>query len=91
MKTLPENLSEFKRTPEFNEATLPQGLQSRHTTPTGTWAKITILEGKLTYRILEPEVEENELSVTQPGVIEPLVLHEVNIIGPVRGYIGFYR
>lgn len=91
MKTLPENLSEFKRTPEFTEATLPEGLKSRHTTPTGTWAKITILGGKLTYRILEPEVEENELSVTQPGVIEPLVPHEVKLTGAVQGYIAFYR
>ncbi len=91
MKALPENLSEFKRTPEFTEDTLPEGLQSRHTTPTGTWAKIIIIQGTLTYRILEPELEEIELSESQPGVIEPMVPHEVKLTGEVRFYVAFYR
>ena len=91
MKTLPQNLAEFKRTPEFTEASLPEGLQNRHTTPTGTWAKIIILEGTLTYRILEPELEEVALSESQFGVIEPGVPHEVKLTGKVRCYVAFYR
>lgn len=91
MKTLPEHLSEFKRTPDFTEGTVPQGLQRRHTTPTGTWAKIHVLSGKLLYRILEPEIEELSLSPSNPGVIEPTVPHEVQTVGDVRFYVAFYK
>ncbi len=91
MKSLPDKLTEFKRTSEFTEATVPQGLLKQHTTPTGTWAKINILSGSLIYRILEPEVEEIELSTFKPGIIEPTIPHEVRIIGDVRFFVTFYN
>jgi len=91
MKSLPDNVAEFKRTPEFTEATLPPGLQKNHTTPTGTWAQINVLSGRLLYRILEPAIEEVELSETCHGVIEPAVPHEVQIIGNVRFFVAFHR
>lgn len=91
MKNLPKNLSEFKRTTDFTETTIPKGLLKHHTTPTGTWAKINILSGTLIYRILEPEVEEIELSSFNCGIIEPTIPHEVKINGNVKFYVAFYK
>ena len=61
MKVLPCDLVEFRRTPEFSELSVPSALLGSHSTKEGTWGKIVVLEGKLIYRILEPDAEELEL------------------------------
>jgi tellurite methyltransferase len=40
-----------KRTPEFTEATVPQGLLRDHSTKAGVWAQIRVLEGTLRYHV----------------------------------------
>lgn len=91
MKTLPPHLACYRTTPDFTERTVPKGLLSRHRTASGTFGLIRVLEGSLKYRILEPEVEEHLLDPDHPGVIEPGVAHEVEITGPVRFRVEFYR
>lgn len=89
MKKFPENVKEYKRTPSFTENTIPRGLLRSHTTKQGTWGKIVIEEGTLLYRILEPQIEEIELSVKKFGVVEPQVPHEVQTLGPVKFHVEF--
>ncbi len=91
VKELPENVMPYKRTPEFTEQTVPQGLLTRHKTRTATWGEIVVLEGSLTYRILLPEEKAYRLVPGHSGIIEPTVLHEVDPDGEVRFYIQFYR
>lgn len=91
MKSLPVTVAPFRCTPEFTEATVPNGLLHRHTTQPGVWALITVLEGALTYRILEPHVEEHTLSPGHQGVVEPTVPHEVVPAAGVRFQVEFYR
>jgi tellurite resistance-related uncharacterized protein len=47
---LPPGLVAYKRTPEFDENTLPAGLKKAHSTKAGVWGVIHILEGRLIYR-----------------------------------------
>ena len=91
MKNLPDDVLSYKRTPEFNRDTVPQGLLRAHQTKAGTWGLIVILEGRLSYTILEPEREVVELFPGFDGVVEPTVLHEVAPLGAVRFYVEFYR
>jgi tellurite resistance-related uncharacterized protein len=91
LKTLPEHCTPYKRTPEFTEASVPKGLLHGHRTKAGTWGKIVVIEGRLRYRILEPEVVDIDLSPTAFGVVEPGVLHEVLPIGNVLFYVEFCR
>lgn len=92
MKDLPEGMERYGGTPEFSEGTIPANLRRSHRTKAGTWAKITVLEGRLRYRILEPGIEEIELSPARPGIIEPEVAHEVETLpGRVRFRVDFYR
>ena len=91
MKALPEGVSCYGGTPEFSEGTIPANLLRSHRTKAGTWARIVVLEGRLRYRILEPEPEEVELSPERPGIVEPEVLHEVEPVGPVSFRVDFYR
>ena len=91
MKSLPDNVSAYKRTPEFTQDTVPAGLLSAHRTREGAWGLIVVLEGQLEYRILEPEHEIVQLNESLPGVVEPTILHEVKPRGEVRFYVEFYR
>lgn len=91
MKTIPEGLVPYKKTPEFTEESVPAGLLKNHQTKDGVWGKIVILGGTLEYTIIEPELEIIELSTSRHGVVEPTVLHHVKPIGSVRFYVEFYR
>lgn len=91
MKPLPQDVSAYKRTPEFNESSIPAGLLSSHNTKVGVWARIVVLEGQLRYRILEPTLEAHLLEPSADGIVEPTIRHEVEPIGKVRFYVEFYR
>lgn len=91
MKDLPDNVSAYKRTSEFTEASVPQGLLNDHGTKEGVWGKIVILEGALEYTIQEPWKETIKLSRENFGVIEPAVKHHIKPLGQVKFYVEFYR
>lgn len=91
MRKLPDGCVSYKRTAIFDEENIPAGLLKAHQTKPGTWGKIVVLEGKLRYRILEPEIEEHVLDAENFGVVEPEVLHEVLPEGEVRFYVDFHR
>jgi tellurite resistance-related uncharacterized protein len=88
---LPPDLEAYRRTPIFDEATVPRGLLHRHTTKAGVWGRIEVLEGELVFRVLEPVVREERLSPARDGIVEPEVPHEVELVGPVRFFVEFLR
>ena len=91
MRTLPEDVTHYKSTPEFTENTIPAGLLRSHSTAAGVWGRIKVIEGTLCYRVLEPALEELVLDPDHPGIIEPQAKHEVAVIGPVRFCVEFHR
>lgn len=91
MKTLPASVQPYKRTPEFTEDSIPNGLLHAHNTKPSVWGKIVVLEGRLQYTINEPESEVVVLDENVFGVVEPTVRHEVKPLGRVRFYVEFYR
>ncbi len=91
MKDLPNNLEAYKRTPEFDENSVPKGLLKAHQTKQGVWGKIVVLEGELQYSIDSADTEVLVLSTNKHGVVEPEVFHQVKPVGKVRFYVEFYR
>jgi tellurite resistance-related uncharacterized protein len=91
MKKLPGNVVPYKRTPEFDELSVPAGLLNAHQTKAGVWGKIVVLEGELQYTINEPDSEVMILDKNNSGVVEPTILHEVKPLGSVKFYVEFYR
>lgn len=91
MKTLPQSVSAYKRTPRFDEHSVPKGLLKSHRTKDNVWAKIVILDGHLRYSINEPETEVVTLSKEQYGIVEPKIPHAVQPMGSVRFYVEFFR
>jgi tellurite resistance-related uncharacterized protein len=91
MKTLPKNVTAYKKTPDFDELSIPKGLLNAHQTKEGVWGKIVILEGQLQYTINGPTIEVVLLTEDSYGVVEPEIFHDVKPLGKVRFYVEFYR
>ena len=90
MKSLPDNVVAYKRTPEFDESSIPTGLLNNHQTKEGVWGKIVVLSGKLLYTI-QDRFEEILLGSDKCGVVEPTVLHQVKPMGQVSFFVEFYQ
>ena len=86
---LPDNLFAYRRTPIFDQDSLPAALRRRHTTKDDMWGLIVVLEGRLLYRLLDPR-SERVLDPQTPGVIKPRQAHEVEPVGPVSFFVEFY-
>ena len=91
MKELPVNVTSYKKTPDFDESSIPKGPLKAHQTKEGVQGKISVSEGKLEYKINEPESEIVILDKKKYGVVEPTFLHEVKAIGEVKFHVGFYK
>ena len=87
----PDGMVSYKRTPEFCSTSIPDALKSSHSTKTGVWGKIHVVEGQLRYRIDAPISQEFNLNESQPGIIVPEVTHKVEPESDVRFYVEFYR
>jgi tellurite resistance-related uncharacterized protein len=86
---LPPGLLAYRHT-LFDEKTIPAGLLREHRTRPGTWGVITIVEGRLRFRLLDPPSEAG-LSPRSPGIVAPEQPHEVAPDGPVKFFVEFYR
>jgi tellurite resistance-related uncharacterized protein len=86
---MPQGLTAYKRTPVFDQDSLPAGLRREHRTKAGVWALIHVVEGNLRYRILEP-FSEQVLDAGTAGVVVPEQAHEVEPLGPMRMYVEFF-
>ena len=87
---LPDSVVPYKRTPIFDQDSLPSGLRHEHRTKPGVWALIQVLEGRLLYRVLGSPSEQVS-SPGLPGVVHPEQPHEVEPIGRVEFFVEFYR
>lgn len=86
---LPGDLVACRRTPIFDQDSLPAGLRRRHSTKEGVWGLIVVLEGRLLFRLLDPP-SERILDPQTSGVVQPAQCHEVEPLGPVRFFVEFY-
>lgn len=86
----PDGIAAYKRTAVYDETTLPAGLCRDHQTARGVWARITVLEGALRYRVPSRALD-TLVTPELPGVVVPEVLHSVEAEGKVRVFIEFYR
>ncbi len=90
MKGLPKGFSPYRRTPAFDENSVPAGLLKDHQTKAGVWGVIEVTSGRLRYTI-SASGEEVELHAGLKGIVEPEVLHYVTPRGAVEFSVEFWR
>lgn len=87
-------LESYKRTPNFTENSVPAGLLADHSTKEGVWGLIHVTQGRLRYFITDPRREPEQYVLdpgTEPGVVEPTILHRVEPMGSVEFQVEFLR
>lgn len=89
---LPEGLEPYKRTATFTETTVPAALLGDHSTKSGAWGLIHVEEGALRYLVTDPRRNSTERILTpesEPGIVEPTILHRVEPVGTVQFHVEF--
>ena len=82
--------SPYKTTPVFDEQTLPQAIRSRHSTKAGTWGLLRVLEGEVDLVFIDPPSRVRVLP-DKPAPIAPEAPHYVELHGPMKMQVEFYR
>lgn len=89
VKEFAQGAHPYKRTPVFDETTLPAGLRREHRTKPGVWGIIRVLEGRVRYRLFDSN-SDTVLDAEHPGLVLPNQPHLVEPLGPMRMHIEFY-
>ena len=91
VKQLPDNVAPYRRTPVFDETTVPDALRRDHATKAGVWGLIHVEAGCLRYEISATGETIELTPASPPGVVEPEVRHRVTPLGPVRFSVEFHK
>lgn len=80
----------YKTTAVWDETTLPAAVRGTHSTKAGTWGLLRVLEG--TVRLVFHDPARTVLvSPGDPAPIAPEETHHVEVDGPMRMQVEFYR
>lgn len=92
MDTLPETVTEYRRTRIFTNEDVPAALTRAHDTKPGVWGRLEVLRGSLRYHVLEGDhVGTYTINKGEAGVITPAVKHRVEPTGPASFQVVFLR
>ena len=74
----------------WDETTLPAAVRGEHSTKAGVWGLLRVLEGSARLIFHDPH---RVVLVTpgHPGTIPPTLVHHVELDGPARLQVEFYR
>jgi len=89
-RALPSGAVAYRRTATFTEGTIPTALRSEHRTKAGVWGAITVVQGRLRLRRLDPP-DETIIDAPAAAIVAPEEPHEVEPLGPLRFFVEFYR
>ena len=92
LERLPDDVRPYRRTPTFDQTTVPDGLRREHATKAGVWGVITVETGRLRYSIAADRDASWVLSSRLPGVVAPQELHYVELLDAhTQFHVRFYR
>lgn len=80
----------YKTTPVWDETSLPAAVRGEHSTRPGVWGLLRALQGEVRLVFHEP-AREVRVTPEHPGKIPPQAIHHVELDGPARLQIEFYR
>ena len=73
---LPERIVAYQHTPVFTERYVHASLRTKRVTTAGVWARMTVTEGTLRYRVDALGIEIH-LAPGRPGIVVPELTHSV--------------
>jgi len=80
----------YASSPIFDEVNLPASLRAEHRTKSDTWGVARVVAGSV-IMVYDDTNERLTLTPDQPGLLAPDQPHHVEIIGPMKIQIDFFR
>ncbi|MEP7315825.1 MAG: DUF1971 domain-containing protein [Sphingomicrobium sp.] len=80
----------YASSPIFDEVSLPDSLRAQHRTKSGTWGLARVLEGSV-IMVYDDTAERQTLTPDRPGLLAPDQPHHVEVTGPMKMRIDFFR
>lgn len=80
----------YKITAEWDEESLPAALRGRHNTKAGTWGLLRVLQGAVDL-VFEDPARRVRVTPDSPAEIPPQQWHHVDVSGPMRMRVEFFR
>ncbi|MCB2051339.1 MAG: DUF1971 domain-containing protein [Novosphingobium sp.] len=80
----------YKTTPVFDQDSLPDALRNEHNTKDGVWGLLRVLEGEVRLVFADP-ARVVQVMPDKPAEIPPQSVHHVELTGPMRMQVEFYR
>ena len=80
----------YKTTPVFDQVSLPQAIRSEHSTKEGVWGLLRVLAGEVRLVFDDPP-RVVQVTPDNPAPIPPQAVHHVEVDGPMRMQVEFYR
>ncbi|NQZ59133.1 MAG: DUF1971 domain-containing protein [Lentisphaeraceae bacterium] len=87
---VPSTHKVYKKTPLFDQDSIPAGLRKKHNTAEGVWGRLVVVFGSVQFI----DFETKEVIVASPirsVAIKPQRWHYLNVTGPVELYGEFYK
>ena len=88
---LPREAIAVRRTPTFDQESLPDGLLRAHQIADGTWGVLRVERGDITFVWESPDTPPRRMSIGDHQVIPPRIPHHLEVDGEVRVHIEFHR
>jgi tellurite resistance-related uncharacterized protein len=87
---LPDGLRLARTTPEFTPETVPEALLAAHRVADGVWGVLRVQAGSVTF-VAEESGEQRLLDAGATQLIEPGLLHHVELADDAQFVVEFYR
>lgn len=87
----PDGLEAYRSTAEFTVASVPAGLLRDHSTRAGTWGRIEVLSGDVTYVTAAPSDRRLVLDTGDSAMIPPELPHHVALSAHARFRVVFLK
>lgn len=91
MREWPEGLERYRETRLFTDESVPAGLRAEHSTKRGVWGRLELDSGRLALCFAAPHAARVELEPGQWAAIPPQLRHQLELDGPARFRVAFYR
>lgn len=80
----------YASSPIFDEYDLPASLRAEHRTKSGTWGVARVIKGSV-IMVYDDTGERRTLTPDRPGLLVPDQPHHVELTGPMKMQIDFFR
>lgn len=79
----------YKTTPVWDEQSLPAAIRNRHSTKTGVWGVLRVLQGEV--RLIFEDGPTLQVTAESPALIRPQHVHHVETSAPFLMQVEFYH